>query len=335
MRSRHRLAVVVLAFSIAGCGQSGVPVDSTGTTEDQSVVAVRTEVLDDLGLKVVLPGYRSLAESAAVLRSDLEAACASPPAEDLEPSRQSWLATTRNWLMIQAYRLGPLQDLDLTSSIFFPIDPDKVDENAGAGVSDLTSIGSDAKGLEAIGHLLYASNRPEEAACAYLVAMGSRVADAAGTVAAAWDEHIEGGWSATFATTQAGIEMLVNDVIASTAEAARYLGDPPAEMNLEHDDGRDFDEIEGRMLGVRDVYRGAGGQGLSRLVQLAFTPTDERMSERLEAALTLLAATSSAPTSEEYLTAYEAVAAVHRTLTTEIASQLGATLMFGDSDGDS
>jgi predicted lipoprotein len=210
-----------------------------------------------------------------------------------------------------------------------------VEDNAGEGVSVLTTIGSDAKGLGAIGHLLYASDHPDVAACAYLVAMGARVEDAAGTVAAAWDEHIEGGWSATFPTTQDGIEMLVNDVIASTAEAARYLGDPPAEMPLEHDDGRDFDEIEARMIGVRDVYQGAGGLGLSRLVQLAFAPTDERMSERLQTALTLLGTNSSAPTSEQYLATYEAVAGVHRTLATEIASQLGATLMFGDSDGDS
>ncbi len=103
----------------------------------------------------------------------------------------------------------------------------------------------------------------------------------------------------------------------------------------EHAGGRDLDEIEARVTGVRDVYQGAGGQGLSRLVQLAFAPTDERMNERLETALGLLSASSSDPTSEEYLAAYEAVAAVHRTFTTEIASQLGATLMFGDSDGDS
>jgi hypothetical protein len=71
------------------------------------------------------------------------------------------------------------------------------------------------------------------------------------------------------------------------------------------------------------------------LVQLAFAPTDERMNERLENALELLSASSSDPTAEGYLAAHELVAAVHRTFSTEIASQLGATLMFGDSDGNS
>ena len=86
---------------------------------------------------------------------------------------------------------------------------------------------------------------------------------------------------------------------------------------------------------MRDLYGGAGGEGLSHLVELAFAPTDERMNERLEAAIGVLSAATSDPGEEAYLSAYEAVAAVHRTLTTEIASQLGATLMFGDSDGDS
>ena len=298
------------------------------------MVAARTEVLDDLGQNVALPGYESLAASATVLRSDLETACATPSV-DLEPSRQSWLATMNDWLMIQAYRLGPLQELDLTASIFYPIDPDKVDATATAGVSDLSTIGSDAKGLGAIGHALYASDQLDGAACAYLLAMAARVADATETVSNAWSDHIEGGWSTTFPTTQAGIEMLVNDAIASVAEAARYLGDPPLDLAVEHDDGRDFEEIEARMIGIRDVYQGASGEGLSRLVELTFAPTDERMNERLETALELLSGASSNPTSEEYLASYEAVAAVHRTFTTEIASQLGATLMFGDSDGDS
>jgi predicted lipoprotein len=331
---RLRLAVVVLVLSSNACGGSAAPADSTETTEDQGVVAARTEVLDDLGQNVVLPGYLSLAQSAAVLRTEVETACATPSG-DMSGSRQSWLETMSDWLMIQAYRLGPLQDLDLSASIFFPIDPAKVDANAGAGVSDLSSIGADARGLGAIGHVLYAADKTDEAACAYLEVMAARVAEATETVADAWGEHLEGGWSTTFPTTQAGIEMLVNDVIASVAEAARYLGDPPVDLSLEHDDGRDFDEIEARMTGVRDVYQGAGGQGLSSLVQLAFAPTDERMNERLEDALEVLSATPSDPTQEEYVAAYEAVAAVHRTLTTEVASQLGTTLMFGDSDGDS
>jgi hypothetical protein len=204
-----------------------------------------------------------------------------------------------------------------------------------AGVRDLTAIGSDAKGLGAIGHVLYATDQLDQTACPYLVAMAVRVADAARTVSDAWSEHVEQGLSASFSSTQAGIEMVVNDAIASVAEAASYLGDPPDEVAPEHSGGRDFEEIEARMMGVRDVYLGAGGQGLSRLVQLAFAPTDERMNERLEIALGFLSASSSDPTAEEYLAAYDLVAAVHRTFTTEIASQLGATLMFGDSDGDS
>ena len=302
MRPGTRLAVVAIVLSLTACSRSGVPADPSATTEDQGVVVARTEVLDDLGQNVALPGYQSLAESAAVLRTDVETACAIPSGE-MKTSRQSWLETTNDWMMIQAYRLGPLQELDLTASIFYPIDPDKVDANASAGVSDLSTIGSDAKGLGAIGRILDASDQLDGAACAYLMAMAARVADAAGAVADAWSEHIEGGWSTTFPTTQAGIEMLVNDVIASVAEAARYLGDPPVELTVEHDDGRDFDEIEARMTGVRDVYQGAGGQGLSRLVQLAFAPTDGRMNERLESALEVLSATSSDPTNEDYVAA--------------------------------
>jgi hypothetical protein len=309
-------------------------VETTGTTGNPDVVAARAQVLDDLGRNVIVPGYLRLAETSAALRSDLEAGCASPT-RDMDQLRESWLTTVDSWLMIQSYRFGPLQDLELSASIFYPIDPEKVDENASSGVTDLSGVGSDARGVGAIGHVLYASTETDEAACAYLVAMASRVADAARTVSDAWNEHIGQGLSGTFPTTQAGIEMVVNDAIASVAEAAAYLGNPPAEVAPEHAGGRDFDEVKARIVGIRDVYQGAGGQGLSRLVQLAFAPTDERMNDRLESALGLLSASPSDPTREEYLAAYEAVAAIHRTFTTEIASQLGATLMFGDSDGDS
>lgn len=326
--------LAVIALMVGACAESGAPADTTGTTESEEVVAARTQVLDDLGERVIVPGYLRLAESAAALRSDLEAGC-SDPSLDLDQLRKSWLTSLNGWLMIQSYRFGPLQDLDLSAAIFYPIDPDKVDANAVAGVLDLTATGSDAKGLGAIGHVLYAADQLDQTACPYLVAMAVRVADAARTVSDTWSEHVEQGLSATFPSTQAGIEMVVNDAIASVAEAASYLGDPPEEVAPEHSGGRDFEEIEARMMGVRDVYQGAGGPGLSSLVQLAFAPTDERMNERLEIALGLLSASSSDPTAEEYLAAYDVVAAVHRTFTTEVASQLGATLMFGDSDGDS
>ncbi len=334
MRSRGLLILAAMTLTMGACAGSGEPADSTGTTGSQEVTVARAQVLDDLGRMVIVPGYLRLADSTAVLANDLEAACASETS-DMDQLRQSWLTSLNDWLTIQSYRFGPLQDLDLSASIFYPIDPDKVDANAVAGVGDLTAIGSDAKGLGAIGHVLYASDQLGQTACPYLVSMAVRVADAARTVSDAWGEHVGQGLSATFPSTQAGIEMVVNDAIASVAEAASYLGDPPDEVAPEHSEGRDFEEIEARMLGVREVYQGAGGAGLSRLVQLAFVPTDERMNERLDIALGFLSAASSDPTGEEYLAAYDLVAAVHRTFTTEIASQLGATLMFGDSDGDS
>ena len=331
---RRLLSMTAIAIAMVSCNRSNTPAETTETTENQDVVAARAQVLDDLGRNVIVPGYLSLAESSAGLRSDLEARCASPEG-DIDQLRQRWLIGLGNWLMIQSYRFGPLEDLELGASIFYPIDSNKVDQNARAGVTNLDGVGSDARGLGAIGHVLYSTDELDEGACAYLEAMASRVADATSTVAVAWGERSEGGLSEAFPTTQAGIEMVVNDAITSVAEAAAYLGDPPEEVAPEHDNGRDFDEIEARIISVRDVYQGAGGHGLSTLVRLAFAPTDERMTERLETALELLAASSSDPTGEEYLAAYEVVAAVHRTFTTEIASQLGATLMFGDSDGDS
>jgi len=323
-----------IGLAVVACNRSEAPAATTGTTEDQGVVAARAQVLDDLGRNVIIPGYLSLAENTAGLRSDLEAGCVSP-AGHIEDLRQSWLISLDNWLAIQSYRFGALEELDLGATIFYPIDPAKVDQNAVAGVSDLDAVGSDARGLGAIGRVLYLTDELSEAACAYLEAMASQVAGAAGTVADAWSERGEQGLSGTFPTTQAGIEMMVNDAINSVAEAAAYLGDPPAAVAPEHEDGRDFDEIEARIISVREIYQGAGGHGLSTLVRVAFVPTDERMTERLQNAIQILSAASSDPTSEEYLAAYDAVAAVHRTFTTEIASQLGATLMFGDSDGDS
>ena len=278
-----------IGLVVVACNPSDTPATTTGTTEDQGVVAARAQVLDDLGRNVIIPGYLSLAESSALLRSDLEAGCASPTV-DIDHLRQSWLISLDNWLAIQSYRFGPLEELDLDATIFYPIDPAKVDQNAAAGVSDVDAVGSDARGLGAIGRVLYSNDELDEGACAYLEAMASRVADAAGTVADAWSERGEQGLSASFSTTQAGIEMIVNDAINSVAEAAAYLGDPPAALAPEHEDGRDFDEIEARIISVREIYQGAGGHGLSTLVRVAFAPTDERMTERLQNAIQILSA---------------------------------------------
>ena len=90
--------------------------------------------------------------------------------------------------------MGPLQELDLTASIFDPIDPDKVDANAGAGVSDLSAIGR-CQGLGAIGRVLYASDQLDGAACAYLMAMAARVADAAlATPTRELEVRVSRGW---------------------------------------------------------------------------------------------------------------------------------------------
>ena len=141
-----------IGLAVVACNRSDSPAATTGTTEDEDegVVAARTQVLDDLGRNVIIPGYLNLAENTAGLRSDLESGCASPTG-DIEHLRQSWLISLDNWLAIQSYRFGPLEDLDLGATIFYPIDPAKVDQNAAAGVGDLDAVGSDARGLGAMG----------------------------------------------------------------------------------------------------------------------------------------------------------------------------------------
>ena len=83
--SRALLILAAIALTMGACAESGAPADSTGTTESQEVVAARAQVLDDLGRGVIVPGYLRLAESAAVLASDLERPMTSRRAVPVRP----------------------------------------------------------------------------------------------------------------------------------------------------------------------------------------------------------------------------------------------------------
>ena len=89
--------------------------------------------------------------------------------------------------------------------------------------------------------------------------------------------------------------------------------------------------------GVDAVY-GVVEKGLSTLVAAGFAATDERVLARLAELGELLAAL---PDSLEEADprrpgrSGRSGRALHRTLSTEVVSVLGVTLMFGDTDGDS
>lgn len=333
---KRAFVLIATAAVVACAGNGSSTTQPTDTTEDLGIVELRTEVLNDLSEEVIGPGYARMAAATEDLIATISELCASPDPELLTVARDAWLQAEKAWMAVQAYKFGPLRDRRLDNAVAYPVDPAKVEAEADAGTTDIGSLGSDARGLNAIEVVLFGPGSEALAVnsanrCAYGNAVASAVGEAAGTASEAWNQTPWTDLATSYPTTQEGVEMAINDLITSVGDAAGFLSALASGEPVDGPAGQGLADVASRMEGVEAMYSG----GLNALVQTAFAPTDERMRERLKAALQTIEALPAEPSAEELNVAYEAVAAVHRTLTTEIASQLGATLMLGDADGDS
>lgn len=299
---RRLLAVVLVAMLVAAC--SGEP---TVTAEE------RERVMAALATDVYLAGYETFAEAATVLRTAIDSGCSN---QNLDAAFDAWEAASDAWLATSAYRFGPTSTR-LVNAVAYPIDADKIDAAAGevADPAEVAELGSDARGLDAIGYSLRVHGSD---ACPYLAGAALRVDETAQAILEGWrgDE----GYAAELSTdmgSQDGVEMAINELIMAIDDLVffRLQGGLDAE--------RGEANASAVLRSIASAYRGVDGAGLSSLVAVASEDADQRVTELLDRLETT-------PPAEAGETATE----LRTLISTEVASLLSATLLLGDGDGD-
>jgi predicted lipoprotein len=357
-RSTLRIAAAALIASavvLTACsGSSG----SSGTGASEGADA--TTVLEGLADDVIVPGYEELSGRTATLSSAIDGLCTTPSDGALEAARDAWREAISAYQRTRAGAVGPADELRLMSSVAFDARPALIDDLlAGTDPLDAEALageGSAVRGLYAIEHALFAPGSDALASaaeptrrCEYLVGAVALVREAVDEVAAAWTEGdarerfvagLDGGPESTVAQVLNEVSRRLNTVdamglrdlagAATAEELDEDRRDGPAAYGL----AQHRAIIEGVTLVVGD-----GSSGLSVLIADADADLGQRVQDDRSAAATAMSALPDA-VAEAFAdpdavdAASEAVADLKVLISTEVASQLGVTITFSDSDGD-
>ncbi|HEX2368275.1 MAG TPA: imelysin family protein [Acidimicrobiia bacterium] len=341
-------AVILVALTVAACSASGGSVSSAPPTTVEGEADRRT-ALDQINDEVIIPAYGVLADSATDLVEATNMLCQQPSQDSLAEARAAWGAAWLAWLRTTAHS-ARVDEMRLEASFTFAPDIEGVEALlAGTdpvSVEAIRQLGADQRGLRAIEWLLFgpgseALSGRAERRCQMAASASTVVEEAAATVLAALDD------TQSEQRSQEELDDVVNDLIFAVQEVAdRRLGIAtgstndgiPAPGEAQGAAGIGAREAEAVIQGVAAVYEGGGKGGLSPLVAAGFAATDERVLTRMSDLSELLAALPASlekADPADLAAAEEAARALHRTLSTEVVSVLGVTLMFGDTDGDS
>lgn len=361
-RSLRRLAGPALLASLlllgACSGSSGDGGADGGATEPAAVDT--SAVLAELADEVIIPGYEELDGRAATLSSALDGLCTTPSAGALDAARQAWREAISAYQRTRAGAVGPADELRLMSAVAFDARPSLIDDLlAGTDPVDADALageGAAVRGLFAIEHALFGEGSDALATatapsrrCEYLAGASLLVHDAASEVAEAWTvgdardrfvAGLDGGPDSTVA-------QLLNEV-SRRLDTVDTMGlrDLAGASTLEDldEDRRDGPAAYGlaqhRAIteGVTLVL-GDGSKGLSVLIVDADADLGRRVQDARVAAASTMSALPDAVADafadpDAVDAASEAVAALKVLVSTEVASELGVTITFSDSDGD-
>ena len=181
-------------------------------------------------------------------------------------------------------------------------------------------------------------------------------------MAASWTQGLDGDPPyADFFSGRSSSSLLTSQAVAEVVRTQVFLVRTLADVRLApalglREGGQDLTTIPGgagqnalqdlrnEVLGMRDVYEGAGGEdglGISDLVSDLSTDTDERMRGHFASALASIDAVdgplrqAASERGESALAVYDRLKELQRTLNTEVVSLLGVSVGFSDTDGDS
>lgn len=349
-------AAVVLG-AVAGCSPS---VSDPAPTSEAPVPADVGEVLGALADEIVIPGYQALSAELGELRAATAELCEAPGPDALEGARAAWRTAVEAWQRTRAFGVGPAAEERLMGDVGFaarapvityllegeePVDPEAVaDEGAAARGLYAAELALFGEGADAL------ATDDGARRCEYVASVALLAERAVAPITAAW---VDGDARGRFVDgldggPQSTVDLLVNELSFRVQEIeAVGLADLAAASSIDDLDAarrggpgeHRLAERQALLAGVSAVV-GDAEHGVAALVGARSPSTRDRLIDAQRAAGEALAVLP--PSMADALgqpddvdVAADAVAALRVVLATEVASQLGVTITFSDSDGDS
>ena len=340
----------------------------------QAPPPTRQEVLASLADDLIVPRFQSVAAEMGELRDALDALCAHPTPDTLAPARTAWREARAPWLRSQSMWFGPVMQRRSRILVdWSPVDPERIEatlaKRESVSANDVREFfGSTQRGLGAIEYVIFGDDRavlgPLDNTggirCQYLTALGRVAADEATAVSNEWNGEGGGRDYASFFKGTASSALLerqaVDEAVRTSVFLTRSINDMRLGKALGADGGQPdpsaipgagghnaVADLRNQVLGMQDVYLGAGtdgAHGISALVRGVSEEADERMRGHFTAALAaidglqepLQSTVVSDP--EPARLAHRRMQELQRALNTEVVSLLGVTVGFADTDGD-
>jgi predicted lipoprotein len=310
--------------------------------------------------QVAVPAYEQLVATLDEVTAALDHLCAAPSRAALDEARAAWAEASLAWRETQAVRMGPATDRRLAASIGFLARPeaiaDLLEGDDDLDPARLDAAGAAVTGLSALELALFEDAATELATtdgarrCQYAASVSELARRRSAEVLADWTD----GYDEELATGLDGdstmsVNALVNELIFRATEVddlglralvevddaddlADNRADGPARVRLA--------ELRATLTGVTAVIGEPGQLGLLDLVEARSPATADRLQAANKAAARAIAELPDSVTEAmgEPAALAEAQARVMDLkvlLSTEVASQLGVTVGFGDADGDS
>ncbi len=283
------------------------------SVQGQSVT--KEAVLKDILHNVITPGYRELALKCKTLATAAEQLALAPTPEQLEATREAWLAALLAARQVQWWPMGPIADREYLAAFYYAkVLPGRIaDVLKSSRVLDethLEELAATTKGLFAMENLLYeaptelSANAAKSAMpvpkeffdtngqrrCQFLVVLAADVSRKAEMVSQDWAGNDPQGAARKFMTGgQASLSLLVNELAAVVEKVAEsHLN---FSLQLPTPILRQLDRIEGArsrstrsqlaaiLRGAQAAYRGGEGQGIDDYLR----PLNQPLAVRIEA----------------------------------------------------
>lgn len=357
------LVGLLLAGGIAACsddGSDGASSDGGGAPTTAAGPEVdRGEVLAGLADDVIVPAYEAFAADFEAFDTAIGALCATPSPETLEAGREAWRATVLAWQRTRPGAVGPATEKRLMSAVGFEARVATIEDLlAGTEPVDTAALlkgGAVIRGLYSAEVGLFAEGSDALAAaagsrrCQYLTAVSGLALEAAAEVRDDWtggyrDEFVDG----MDGDQQMSVAELLNEVTNRLRQldeqgfrdlAAAESLDELDESRLDGAAGYAMAQRKALLDGVVALIGDAEG-GIVALTAERSPDTADRLVEATAAAVDALAplpdsVAAAFEQTDDIATAADDIAELKVLLATEVASQLGVTITFSDSDGDS
>lgn len=374
-------ALFALAVS-HGCGGGS----GGSQSPQQALTAAKNKRLSDIlqwvGEGVAIPGYDAMSASFTRLAASSTAFCIDRSAARLADVRSAWRDAIGAWLEVSVIDFGPIKNANYELRIeFWPDANNNVARSVEQLLARTEPITEEflanqsvaAQGLSAIEALAFdvdgdALARFQDGAlgdrrCDLLVAASSNLRTIGGELAHAWHPDGEnwldqlvlaGRGSTAFASRDAAIEEVVNDLVAAVevtknSRVTSPFGDSAAQAvptrAESYRSGNSLANIGHVLAGVRRVFQGEVSAGYAfdnylreiddrELTRQLLTAADDSQTlvENLPAPLTdAIRDDSQRPQVQKLI---DALTVLTRLIKNDLASEMQVTIGFNDNDGD-